>query len=315
MGTAVTRVARLRLADGVPLVLETLHVPVTVAPDLTGELVAGQSIPRPARAAVRGPGGRRPADHRGHRAGRGRGAAARGTGAGGEFLCERLLRDLDGRAVAFVRSLHRADHYQLTVDCRRWSRPNRPSRPNWSSRPNRPNRPNRPSHRPDRRTPSPVGSGRAPASAHAEPDPGPAPDPPAPSRPGPRTRPAGPSRLAPRPARRRSLSGAAGRRVARAAARPGTAPAPRPARRRSAAAGRRQQAARRPRTNASYCSSSAGRAAAASSVCGDLRVDRRRGPARRPRAAARCGSSRPVARDTTVEQHARRPAGYSVCAR
>jgi GntR family transcriptional regulator len=115
-GDKVTRVARLRLADDAPMALETLHVPQTVAPDLTGDLLANQSFYDllAARYGVVLASGRQTIE------------ATVTDEVESEilevplhspaFLFERVSRATDGRVVEFVRSVYRGDRYQFTLD-------------------------------------------------------------------------------------------------------------------------------------------------------------------------------------------------------
>lgn len=115
-GEKVTRVARLRLADGAPMALETLHVPRSVVPDLTGELLDNQSFYEllAARYGVVLARGRQTIE------------ATVTDEAESEilevplhspaFLFERISRAADGRVVEFVRSVYRGDRYKFTLD-------------------------------------------------------------------------------------------------------------------------------------------------------------------------------------------------------
>jgi GntR family transcriptional regulator len=115
-GDKVIRVARLRLADDAPMALETLHVPQTVAPDLTGDLLANQSFYDllAARYGVVLASGRQTIE------------ATVTDEVESEilevplhspaFLFERVSRATDGRVVEFVRSVYRGDRYQFTLD-------------------------------------------------------------------------------------------------------------------------------------------------------------------------------------------------------
>jgi GntR family transcriptional regulator len=115
-GDKVIRVARVRLADDAPMALETLHVPQTVAPDLTGDLLANQSFYDllAARYGVVLASGRQTIE------------ATVTDEVESEilevplhspaFLFERISRATDGRVVEFVRSVYRGDRYQFTLD-------------------------------------------------------------------------------------------------------------------------------------------------------------------------------------------------------
>ncbi len=114
--TDVLHVRRLRLADDVPMALEDLHVPLTVAPGLTGadlegasfyDLLAGQyQTPVTAGTQTVEP-ALAPAEE----------AELLGIAAGDPvFLFERTSRVSDGRVAEFVRSLYRGDRYRIVVD-------------------------------------------------------------------------------------------------------------------------------------------------------------------------------------------------------
>ncbi|HLU45020.1 MAG TPA: GntR family transcriptional regulator [Natronosporangium sp.] len=115
-GEKVTRVARLRLADGAPMALETLHVPQSVVPDLTGELLDNQSFYELL------------ATRYGVVLARGRQTIEATVTDEAEsrilevplhspaFLFERISRATDGRVVEFVRSVYRGDRYKFTLD-------------------------------------------------------------------------------------------------------------------------------------------------------------------------------------------------------
>lgn len=115
-GEKVTRVLRLRLADGAPMAVETLHVPQAVAPGLSGDMLAGRSFYEllAAHYAVRLGGGTQTIE------------ATVTDEAESEilgvplhspaFLFERVSRAADGRVVEFVRSVYRGDRYQFTVE-------------------------------------------------------------------------------------------------------------------------------------------------------------------------------------------------------
>lgn len=127
-GDRVTRVARLRLADGEPMAVETLHVPQAVAPGLTGDLLAGQSFYDLL------------ASHYGVVLGSGRQTIEATVTDETEsqllevplhspaFLFERISRGSHGQVVEFVRSVYRGDRYQFTLDLQP-SRPGTPSLP------------------------------------------------------------------------------------------------------------------------------------------------------------------------------------------
>jgi GntR family transcriptional regulator len=117
-GETVVRISRLRLADEAPMALETLHVPRSVAPDLTGDLLAGASFYEllHSRYGVVLAGGRQTIE------------ATVTDPVESEilevplhspaFLFERVSRAVDGRVVEFVRSVYRGDRYQFTLDLR-----------------------------------------------------------------------------------------------------------------------------------------------------------------------------------------------------
>lgn len=113
---SVLQVKRLRLADGIPMALEELHVPRDVAPGLTGEdlidhsfyallaerygltLVGGTQTIEPMLTSVED-------------------AAVLEVATGAPaFLFERTTRVSTGRVVEFVRSVYRGDRYRIVVD-------------------------------------------------------------------------------------------------------------------------------------------------------------------------------------------------------
>ncbi|GAB3246337.1 GntR family transcriptional regulator [Alteromonas gracilis] len=112
----ILHVRRLRLADDVPMALEDLHVPLSVAPGLTGADLEGASFydllaSRFATPISEGTQSVEPAlagvDE----------AALLGVGAGDPvFLFERTSRLHDGRIAEFVRSIYRGDRYRIVVD-------------------------------------------------------------------------------------------------------------------------------------------------------------------------------------------------------
>ncbi len=114
--TDVLHVRRLRLADDLPMALEDLHVPATVAPGLTGEdlegtsfyellserfgnpVVAGTQTVEPALAVAED-------------------AELLGVEPGSPvFLFERTSRVAGGGVAEFVRSVYRGDRYRIVVD-------------------------------------------------------------------------------------------------------------------------------------------------------------------------------------------------------
>lgn len=113
---SIVRVERLRLADGESMAIETLHTPVAVVPELSGEdlerrgfydllterygvrLARGiqtiePTVVSPEEAELLGVPPLSPA-----------------------FLFERITRDVDQRVIEFVRSLYRGDRYQLVTE-------------------------------------------------------------------------------------------------------------------------------------------------------------------------------------------------------
>lgn len=115
-GDQVVRVVRLRLADGKPMALETLHTPSSLVPGLDAEVLAGRSfyglLAERYNIVV--------------------GAGVQTIEAtvtdeaesellavpihSPAFLFERLSRADDGRVVEFVRSVYRGDRYQFRVE-------------------------------------------------------------------------------------------------------------------------------------------------------------------------------------------------------
>lgn len=112
----VLYVRRLRLADDVPMAVEDLHVPASVAPGLTGEdlegtsfydllatrfgtpVVAGTQTVEPALVSAED-------------------AELLGVDAGSPvFLFERTSRVAGGSVAEFVRSVYRGDRYRIMVD-------------------------------------------------------------------------------------------------------------------------------------------------------------------------------------------------------
>ncbi|UFN45050.1 GntR family transcriptional regulator [Nocardioides okcheonensis] len=114
--TEVLRVRRLRLADDVPMALEDLHVPASVAPGLTGADLEGASFydlleQRYGTRVVSGTQSVEPALVPAEEAG------LLGVTAGDPvFLFERTSRLADGRVAEFVRSTYRGDRYRIVVD-------------------------------------------------------------------------------------------------------------------------------------------------------------------------------------------------------
>ena len=112
----VLYVRRLRLADDVPMALEELHVPLAVAPGLTGEDLEGASYyevldRRFGAPVVSGTQSVEPA-----LAGTEE-AALLGIDPGAPvFLFERTSRVRGGAVAEFVRSMYRGDRYRIVVD-------------------------------------------------------------------------------------------------------------------------------------------------------------------------------------------------------
>lgn len=115
-GDEVIKVTRLRLADDAPMAVETLHVPLNIAPDLDGVALAGasfydllhqrygidlaggvQTIEATVTDEVESPMLEVPLHSP-------------------AFLFERTSRSQDGRVVEFVRSVYRGDRYQFSVE-------------------------------------------------------------------------------------------------------------------------------------------------------------------------------------------------------
>ena len=114
--TPVLQVRRLRLADDVPMAVEDLHVPATVAPGLTGADLEGASFydlldSRFGTPVVSGTQTVEPALVGADEAG------LLGITPGDPvFLFERTTRVQDGRVAEFVRSTYRGDRYRIVVD-------------------------------------------------------------------------------------------------------------------------------------------------------------------------------------------------------
>jgi GntR family transcriptional regulator len=115
-GAKVIRVIRLRLADGAPMALETLHVPRQVAPDLDGDALAERSFYEllVRQYAIQLASGVQTIE------------ATVTDETESEilevpvhspaFLFERTSRATDGRVVEFVRSVYRGDRYKFRVE-------------------------------------------------------------------------------------------------------------------------------------------------------------------------------------------------------
>lgn len=113
---AVLHVRRLRTADDVPMALEDLHVPMAVAPGLTGEDLEGRSFYEllQQRWGVTISSGTQTVEACLTTAAD---AAELGTEPGDPaFLFERTSRTTDGRVAEFVRSVYRGDRYRIMVD-------------------------------------------------------------------------------------------------------------------------------------------------------------------------------------------------------
>ena len=114
--TDVLFVRRLRLADDEPMALEELHVPMTVAPGLSGADLEGRSFyellgERFGNPVVSGTQTVEPALANASE------AALLGLPAGSPvFLFERTSRVRGGDVAEFVRSVYRGDRYRIVVD-------------------------------------------------------------------------------------------------------------------------------------------------------------------------------------------------------
>jgi GntR family transcriptional regulator len=114
--TEVLHVRRLRLADHIPMAVEDLHVPTTVAPGLTGEDLEGASFydlldQRFGNPVVSGTQSVEPAlvgEEEAELLGVEPGAPV--------FLFERTSRVRDGDVAEFVRSIYRGDRYRIVAD-------------------------------------------------------------------------------------------------------------------------------------------------------------------------------------------------------
>ncbi|GAA4697812.1 GntR family transcriptional regulator [Nocardioides nanhaiensis] len=114
--TPVLHVRRLRLADDVPMALEDLHVPATVAPGLRAEDLDGASYydllaARHGTPVVSGTQTVEPALAADDEA-----ALLDVTAGDPVFRFERTTRVADGRVAEFVRSTYRGDRYRIVVD-------------------------------------------------------------------------------------------------------------------------------------------------------------------------------------------------------
>ncbi|WP_223164163.1 GntR family transcriptional regulator [Nocardioides mesophilus] len=114
--TEVVHIRRLRLADGLPMAVEDLHVPSTVAPGLTGADLDGTSFydllaGRYHNPVVSGTQTAEPALVGAED------AELLGVEAGAPvFLFERTSRVATGEVAEFVRSLYRGDRYRIVAD-------------------------------------------------------------------------------------------------------------------------------------------------------------------------------------------------------
>ncbi len=115
-GEPVARVMRLRLADGAPMALETLHVPRSVAPDLDGDMLADTSFYELLREryGVRLESGTQTIEAT--VTDESESEALEVPLHSPAFLFERLSRAVDGRVVEFVRSVYRGDRYKFQVE-------------------------------------------------------------------------------------------------------------------------------------------------------------------------------------------------------
>ena len=112
----VLHVRRLRLADDIPMALEDLHVPLDVAPGLTGSDLEGRSFyelldERWGNPIVSGTQTIEPWVLSVQEA-----EDLQTEPGNAAFLFERTSRVADGRIVEFVRSLYRGDRYRIMVD-------------------------------------------------------------------------------------------------------------------------------------------------------------------------------------------------------
>jgi GntR family transcriptional regulator len=113
---AVLHVRRLRTADDVPMALEDLHVPMAVAPGLTGEDLEGRSFYEllQQRWGVTISSGTQTVEACLTTAAD---AAELGTEPGDPaFLFERTSRVAGGAVAEFVRSVYRGDRYRIVAD-------------------------------------------------------------------------------------------------------------------------------------------------------------------------------------------------------
>ena len=113
---SILQVRRLRLADGIPMALEELHVPADVVPGLTGDDLVDHSFYSllSTRYGLTLAGGTQtiePTLTSGEDA-----TLLEVTPGAPAFLFERTTRVSTGRVVEFVRSVYRGDRYRIVVD-------------------------------------------------------------------------------------------------------------------------------------------------------------------------------------------------------
>lgn len=114
--TEVLHVRRLRLADDIPMAVEDLHVPATVAPGLTGADLEGSSFydlldHRYGNPVVSGTQSVEPV-----LVGDEEAALLEIEPGAPVFLFERTSRVRDGGVAEFVRSIYRGDRYRIVAD-------------------------------------------------------------------------------------------------------------------------------------------------------------------------------------------------------
>jgi GntR family transcriptional regulator len=113
---SILRIRRLRLADGIPMALEELHVPGDVVPGLTGEDLGDHSFYAllSQRYGLTLTGGTQTIEPMLTSA---EDAALLEVAPGAPaFLFERTMTASTGRVVEFVRSVYRGDRYRIVVD-------------------------------------------------------------------------------------------------------------------------------------------------------------------------------------------------------
>lgn len=115
-GEHVIRVVRLRLADGSPMALETLHVPQRVVPGLDPQVLESQSFYSllAQRYDIALAGGVQTIEAT--VTDETESAMLQVPMHSPAFLFERTSRAVDGQVVEFVRSVYRGDRYQFRVD-------------------------------------------------------------------------------------------------------------------------------------------------------------------------------------------------------